>query len=497
VEAIDPSTLDVEGRVTRELLILIGDQLAELDDARYDVLSVVDPVYGPQTVLPQVCTFQPADTPERLERFLARLRAYPAFMAANTQLLRDGLALGLTAARVVVERTIAQLEGMLATPIDQAVIPSLARVASEEDRERVRDVTRAAVYPADAAFLEALRGDYLAASRAVPGLHAAPGGRDLYRMRVRHNTTLQLDPRDLHQAGLDELARIESEWRAIARRAGYDDPRAYRSALERDPANIPASPSALVERANAQIEAALAAAPRFFGRLPAAPCEVRPVEAYKERDAPFAYYYPPAEDGSRGGLYYVNTYDLPSRTFSKLASVTAHEAVPGHHFQIALEMETSALNRLRRMGSRLAGVAYAEGWGLYAERLADEMGLYRSDAERFGMLDHQAWRAARLGVDTGLHELGWRRDQSVEQLRRAGLSQTDADIETDRYIAWPGQALAYKVGQREIERLRAELQARDGARFELRAFHDALLAHGSVPLAILARELPGWVRPPA
>ncbi len=494
-EALGDATLSVEDRITRDMLVLVGRRVVDVDDTRYDVLEVVDPVYGPQTVLPQACSFQPADTPERLEAFLARLRAYPAYMAANRQLLRDGLASGLTAARVVTDRVIVQLEGILATPIDQAVIPSLARVANEADRERVRAVVRDDVYPADAAFLEALRGEYRLATRTQPGLVFAPGGRDLYEMRVRHNTTLDLDPGELHQAGLDQMATIEAEWAEIAGQAGFADPREYRRSLERDPANLPVSADALVARANEQIEAALAVAPRFFGRLPAASCEVRPVEAYKEKDAPFAYYYPPTADGSRGGLYYVNTYDLPSRTYSKLASVTAHEAVPGHHFQIALEVENTALNSFRRMGSRLAGAAYTEGWGLYSERLADEMGLYRTDAERFGMLDHQAWRAARLVVDTGIHALGWTREQSLDVLRRAGLSETDASIETDRYIAWPGQALAYKVGQREIERLRAELTARDGNQFDLRAFHDAVIGHGSVPLATLAREVPGWVSP--
>jgi len=193
----------------------------------------------------------------------------------------------------------------------------------------------------------------------------------------------------------------------------------------------------------------------------------------------------------------VNCYDLKTRTYSKLASTTYHEATPGHHFQIALEGENTNLNKFRRFGSRLAGASYAEGWGLYSERLADELGLYRNDAERFMMLDAQAWRAARLVVDTGLHALRWTRQQSIDQLLDAGLTDTDAVIETDRYIANPGQALAYKTGQREIERLRREISARDGADFDLREFHDQLLGHGSLPLATLARELPNWVATPA
>ncbi len=240
----------------------------------------------------------------------------------------------------------------------------------------------------------------------------------------------------------------------------------------------------------------MAAAPGFFGVLPRAHCDVRPVEEYKEKDAPFAYYYPPAPDGSRPGIYYANGYDLPSRKFTKLAATTYHEAAPGHHFQIALEMENERLITFRRLGARMVGGAYVEGWGLYSERLADELGLYRDEAERFGMLDAQAWRAARLVVDTGLHALRWPRQRSIDFLKGSGLSATDAVIETDRYICWPGQALTYKIGQREIQRLRAELSARDGSGFDLRAFHDALLGHGSLPLATLARELPNWLAAP-
>ena len=297
---------------------------------------------------------------------------------------------------------------------------------------------------------------------------------------------------------MDELEAIELERREISRAAGFgDDTAAYRAALDADDGNTPATKDELVARAHEDIERAMALAPRYFGVLPQADCEVRAVEEYKEKDAPFAYYYPPAPDGSRPGIYYANGYDLPSRKYTKLATTTYHEAAPGHHFQIALEMENDHLITFRRLGARMVGGAYVEGWGLYSERLADEMGLFRTEAERFGMLDAQAWRAARLVVDTGLHALRWPRQRSIDFLKVAGLSETDAVIETDRYIAWPGQALTYKIGQREIERLRAELSARDGAAFDLRAFHDAVLGHGSLPLATLTRELPTWLASPS
>ncbi|HTK43929.1 MAG TPA: DUF885 domain-containing protein [Patescibacteria group bacterium] len=492
--AIPDAGLSVEDRITRDVMRVIGEILIVQDDQRIDTLQVVDQMGGPQTMLPQLCQFQAADTPERLDTFLARLHAYPQFMADNRELLREALASGLTAPRIVAERTIAQLERMLGTPIDQAVIPTMVKVASEADREKIRAVVRDAVYPADAAFLEALKGDYLAASRPENGIWSAPNGDALYGTQILRWTTLPLNPREVHQVGLDELESIEEERRAISRSAGHgDDTRAYRATLAADPDNQPRSREALIARALEDIARALDAAPQMFRRIPRAECRVIPVEEYKERDAPFAYYYQPSADSTRPGTYYVNTFDLPSRTYSRLASTTYHEAIPGHHFQISLESENTALNSFRRFAARYAGGGYAEGWGLYAERLSDEMGLYRNEAERFGMLDAQAWRAARLVVDTGLHALRWTRQQSIDLLLSAGLTETDAVIETDRYIAWPAQALTYKTGQRELERLRREISARDGAAFDLREFHDQALGHGSLPLATLARELPNWV----
>ena len=496
--AIDPGPLSVEDRITRDVLDVIGEiELLQLEQ-RMDQLHTVDQMGGPQTLLPQITQFQAADTPERMDAFMSRLHGYQKYMADNREILREALSSGLTAPRIVTLRTIAQLERMLAIPMDQAVIPSMVRVADEADREKIREVVRDEIYPADAEFLEALRGEYLAASREENGLWSAPNGDVLYATQIRRWTTLDQDPEVVHDIGLQELTTIEIERKVIARAAGFgDDTRAYRASLASDPANQPGTKDALIARATEDIERAHEMAPRMFRNLPVSQCRVIPVEEYKERDAPFAYYYPPSADTTRPGTYYVNTFDLPSRTYSRLASTTYHEAIPGHHFQIALESENTKLNNFRRFAARYAGGAYVEGWGLYAERLADEMGLYRNDAERFGMLDAQAWRAARLVVDTGMHALRWTRQQSIDTLLAAGLTETDAVIETDRYICWPAQALTYKTGQREIERLRREISARDGAAFDLREFHDQVIGHGSLPLATLARELPTWVATPA
>jgi uncharacterized protein (DUF885 family) len=497
VEAIPVDGLPTEERITRDMLRVVAELGIEEDDQRIYQLRVVDQMGGPQQTLPQLTSFQMADTPVRLDAFLARIHAYRDYMAANTQILRDGIASGLTAPRIVAERTIAQVERMLEVPIEAAIVPSMVAVADDADRERVREAIRDVAYPADAAFLEVLRDEYLPVAREEPGLWSAPNGEALYRTAIRSWTTLELDPEAVHQIGLDELQAIDAERREISRAAGFgDDIDAYRRSIEADPSNTPRSKAELIARATEDIERGLAEAPRYFGVLPRTGCGVRAVEEFKEKDAPFAYYYPPTTDGSRQGIYYANGYDLQSRTYTKLATTTYHEAVPGHHFQITLEMENPNLNTFRRLGSRMVGASYVEGWGLYSERLADEMGLFRNEGERFGMLDAQAWRAARLVVDTGLHALRWPRQRSIDFLRRIGLSETDAVIETDRYICWPGQALTYKIGQREIERLRAELTARDGSDFDIRTFHDAVLGHGSLPLATLARELPAWVVTP-
>ena len=496
-DAIATDGLSVEERITLDMIKVVCDLGIEDQEHRLDLLRVVDQMQGPQTLLPVITQFQKADTPEKFEQYEARLRAYPTYMAANRDLLREGLGRGLTAPRIVAERTIAQLERLLATPLDESPIPAMAQVASDGDRDTIRTIVRDVVGPADAEFLEALKGDYLAASRTDPGLWSAPNGDALYRTAVRAWTTVDLDPQEIHRIGLEEFERIDVEREDIARAEGYADQVAYRTALDEDPRNTPKTKDELLQRAREDIDRALAVAPRYFGRLPRASCEVRPVEEFKEADSPFAYYFPPTLDGSRPGIYYANGYDLPNRKYTKLATTTYHEAVPGHHFQIALEMENPNLNTFRRLGSRMVGSAYVEGWGLYSERLADEMGLFRDQSERFGMLDGQAWRAARLVVDTGMHALRWTRQQSIDFLLRAGLSQTDATIETDRYIAWPGQALTYKLGQRTIEQLRRELEARDGRNFDLREFHDQVLGHGSLPLATLTRELPTWVTAPA
>lgn len=492
-EAIHSDGLQPEQVITRDMLLLVArNHLEAYEQKQYQF--AIDHIFGVQAMPVRMAQYQLADTPERLERLLTRFAAYPDVITDAIDTLREGVNDGRTSAAVPVRKLIEQIERMTALPPERFPAVTMANVADEAAREQVRSGVAQHVYPALQRFRDFLADEYEAKARQEPGIGGTPGGPEAYRLAIRMNTTVDATPDEVHRFGLEDLASIEAEKDEIARRSGYRDRVAYAKALAEDAANHTDSRERIVELAREQTARAFAVAPRYFGRLPRADCEVMAVEEYRERETPPAFYMPPTMDGSRAGQYYLNTYQPEERQLHKIASITYHEATPGHHFQLAIEMELAGLPRFRTLGSRLAGVAYVEGWGLYCERLADEMGLYESDAERFGMLDMQGFRAARLVVDSGLHAFGWSRARAIELMHERGsMPLVDAEIEVDRYTIWPGQALSYKMGQREIERARREVAERMGDRFDLRSFHDELLGHGSVPLETLRRELPGWV----
>jgi uncharacterized protein (DUF885 family) len=433
---IERGALDAVVRGTLDVLEAIANRMLANLDAHMERLEAVSQMFGPAQVLVTIAGMQRTDTPDRLDRYVARLHAIPAYLDAYGPIMREGVAAGVTSPDVIVDRTISQMERVLAagvegSPAFQPIDPNDAAA-----RRRVAGALEASVLPAYERYLEALRAYRPHATRTI-GLAALPGGDAIYRAQILAWTTLPLEPEEVHRIGLEELEAIQRERTKIA----------------------------------------------------ASNCEVRPVEEFREADTPPAFYQPPSADGSRAGVYYVNTSDLQERPLHNLAAITFHEANPGHHFQITIEQEIPDRPPLRRFGGIMAGSAFIEGWGLYSERLADEMGLYLDAYERLGMLAAQGMRAARLIVDSGIHALGWDRSRAVAQMVEAGVAKVDAEIETDRYISMPAQALAYKIGQREIERWRATAAARDGAAFDLRAFHDGLLAHGSLPLPALRREL--------
>ena len=484
--------LEPEQVITRDLLILISENhLEQLAQKQYQL--AIDHMSGPQVWPAEFAQYQAADTPERLEKLLARHAAYPAMIEQYIETLTEGIADGRTAASMPVRRAIEQAERLLAMAPEAHPASSMVAVG-EQDRPRVIASVDDHIYAGLRRIHRFLVDEYEPRARSEPGLSSTPGGEEAYRLAIRVQTSLDTTADEVHAFGMADLESIEAEKDEIARHLGHADRHALRAALAADPANHSEDPTTIVRLAQDQTDRAYGEAPKYFGRLPSANCYVKAVEGYREADSPPAFYMPPSLDGSRQGQYYINTYEPAERQLHRLASITFHEATPGHHFQIAIEMELQGLPAFRILGARIAGGAYVEGWGLYTERLADEMGLYASEAERFGMLEAQSFRAARLVVDSGLHAMGWTREQAITFMHERGSQpMVDAEIEVDRYTVWPGQALAYKLGQREIERARADVTSAMGQRFDLRAFHDEVLGHGSLPLPTLRREILGWV----
>ena len=482
---IDPSRVDAEQRRTLALAVALARRELGCLEQHMDRLWAVGhmPIgyrYGPGLLLGVVAFQQPGDTAGQRAAYLRRLAAFPAYLEALAGNAGEGLASGVVAPRAVVARTIGQVERLLATAAADS--PALAPLATGSDQERSRgvEVLGEQVYPAYARFLEVLRG-YLPRAQESLGLHQLPGGEEIYRSEILGWTTMALEPDVVHQVGREHLQQVQDERLALARRLGHADPAEAVAAFGDRPGGHLRAREEILALARDQVTRSWDALPGWFGRLPTRNCAVAPVDAAHEDDLGDYYLAGTAE---RAGTYFVNT--RAPRRAHELAATSFHEANPGHHLQTALELEAEGRHALRRNATELQGAAYVEGWGLYSERLADEIGLYANDVERLGMLGLQALRTARLVADTGIHALGWTREQSIATLRASGCDEWSAASETDRYAAIPGQALTYKLGQLEIEGLRTQWVARGG---EVRGFHDTLLGLGLLPLGSLRTEL--------
>jgi uncharacterized protein (DUF885 family) len=485
--SLDRSDLGAPTRVTLDMVEAIAKRFLDDIDLRADRLSAANHLWGPSQSLIEMASIQRADTPERLDRYEVRLRAIPDHLKIWADISTEAIATSVTSPAVVVERTVAQLERMLSIPAEES--PAMMPLGEDEKaKSRIAEVVRDVVNPAFEAYLTSMR-DYLPHSTQTIGLSALPGGEQLYAAAIQAWTTLPIPAQELHDLGNARFESIMDERRRLADRLGYSSPGDALQALEASGDDLFASREDLVAYAESQVSRSWEVAPNLFGRLPRAKCHVRAIEEFREADMPGAFYNPATVDGSRPGVYYVNTYDLPSRGKHHLAAISYHEANPGHHFQISISQELADVPALMRLGGFLAGAAFSEGWGLYCERLADEMGLYLDDWERLGMLEAQALRAGRLITDTGIHALGWTRDRAIAKLEEGGSPHTDAVIEIDRYIAMPGQALSYMTGMVEIEKAREAAARRDGGAFSLKDFHDKLLGLGEPPLGSLRREM--------
>ncbi|MDH4259492.1 MAG: DUF885 domain-containing protein [Gammaproteobacteria bacterium] len=434
------------------------------------------------------------------DTWLRRLAALPAYLDQYSARLRRAASEKRTQPRVIMDRVLPQLEMQLVERPEDSPFFERFRQYPEAvpaaDRQRLtaeaRRVIADLVIPAYRRFTRVFRDEYLPACRATVGIWDTPDGRAFYANRASYHTTTALTPEQIHEIGLAEVARNRAEMLAVMKEVGFEGTlQEFFAYLRTDPKFYYATPDELFRAYVYTAKMIEPELPRLFGKLYRTPFGLRVIPATSAPNTTTAYYSGPSVDGRRPGYYYVNLYRPEVRPKYEIEVLTVHEAVPGHHLQIALAQEQADLPKFRRFNDV---TAYIEGWALYSERLGYDLGLYKDPYSRFGQLTYDQWRAVRLVVDTGIHQMGWTRQQAIDYfLDNAAKTEADVVNEIDRYIAWPGQALAYKIGQLRILELRARAEAALGDRFDIRSFHDTILATGAVPLEIVERTVDAWI----
>jgi uncharacterized protein (DUF885 family) len=492
-EALPADGLDAAGRLTRSLLAFDADARADTQEARLEEFNI-DPIGGPQAMLPVVLPKLGMPDATVAEAMIDKFRGIAGYYRTTCDRLREGIASGRTPAAFAIDETVKQLDAWLATPDSEDPLLKLGPTPPGLDREawlgRLGDVVESGVRPAVAAYRAFLRDEVRPVARPDDrvGLAALPDGEETYRRLIRFYTTVDIPPREIHEIGLGQVEKLAGEYRTLAPAAlGTDDLATIFQRMRSDPELHHEDGAEIVRLSKAAFAKARAEMPKWFGILPKADCDVEEVKT-----GAIAYYFPPANDGSRGGVFFMNTSDPQGWGRFDIESTSYHEGIPGHHLQLAISGELDNVAEFRKW-SFIA--AYGEGWGLYTERLADEMGLYSTPMDRLGMLSADSMRACRLVVDTGLHALGWSRRQAVEyMLVNSPMRESHVQAEIDRYIVSPGQALAYMIGRLEIQRIRTDAERRLGARFDIKRFHDTVLGSGAVPLPVLGDLVDEWVK---
>ncbi len=497
---IEPETLNEADRINHAVLgRLAWGARSDLEHALWETSASADAYSCPQAMMFMAVPTAPLSDAAAVEGYLHRLAGLPAFIAAILERYLQARDEGRIPTRVGVGQAIDQLAGHLAVPLAEDSLLGL-RLPDDVDHDQVREAAAAivggSVRPALQNLLDGLRTELLTIARDDEhvGIGNVPGGEAGYRAAVRRHTTTELSPEEIHQIGLDCIAELEPQWRELGSRVfGTTDLAEIHARLREDPALRFSDRAEIVETVTQALARAEAARDEWFPHFDIADCVIEEINPIEAGNAALAYYRPPAGDGSRPGAHCVLTAEPEKRFVYEYQALAFHESTPGHHLQIASAQTLSHLPDFRRfLDAEVCG--YVEGWGLYCERLADEMGLYTDDLARLGMLSFDALRACRLVVDTGMHHLGWSR-QRARQYMWDNTATTEANVrnEIDRYISWPGQALAYMIGRREITRLRALAEQRLGDRFDVRGFHGAVLSNGAVPLAVLEEIVLDWI----
>lgn len=496
--ALDAEVLDDADRVTRDLLVgEIDDRVRLIDLGVTELRS--DQMDGPAAAYLTSAPQLSYPSPEAAAMAVERLHALPGALDGAAERFRAGAARGRTPARLAVARSISLIDAYLDSPIADDPFGNATGPTDWDGgpawREQLRDVVERHVRPGFARLRDVLADELLPVARPDDraGLCWLDDGEELYAALVAGYTALEITADEIHRVGLEEIDRLAGEYAELGARVfGEPDAAAVVRRLRDDTGLRYESADQVMELAAAALDRARHAMPSWFGRLPQAPCRIERVPAALAPDVPPAYYYPPSADGSRPGIYFVNTHEPSGRNRFEAEAIAFHEAIPGHHLQLAIASELAGLPAFRRLG--VGNTAFVEGWGLYAERLADEMGLYSDDVQRLGMLAADSWRAGRLVVDSGLHALGWSRRRAIAWFtEHTPVSADDVAVEVDRYVALPGQAVSYKLGQRHLLQLRRRAEAELGDRFDVRTFHDVVLGSGGVTPRVLTANVEAWL----
>lgn len=506
LDSIDRAKLSPEDRISYD--VFRWQTQTTLNGFAPDLVAAsqgrpIDHMNGIHTFIPNLSTGESAAAYKTVKNYddgLKRLQSFAFQLDMAVARFRQGMAMGVVQPKLVASNVIGQLDTLLEGGVQASVmmkpVSNFPAAFSDADRARLSaDYTKVVgeqVNPALTRLRNFLRDDYLPVARDSVGLSAMPGGAALYDYLIQTNTTTSLGADEIHELGLSEVARIRQGMMAVQKRMGVKgDLSDFFTFIRTDPRFKPNSRDDLRQRYEAVGKRVDQTVGSLFSTLPKAPLEIRAVPEFREKNEAAGSYQQGTPDGSRPGIFYYNAYDLPSRTTQGIETLYLHEAAPGHHFQISLAQENEALPPFQRFGGN---TAFIEGWALYAESLGPELGMFKDPMQLQGRYDDEMLRALRLVVDTGLHTKNWSRDKAIDyMMANSAMGRTDATIEVERYIAMPGQALAYKIGQLTISRLRREAQAKLGRKFDIREFHAQVLMSGALPMAVLETKIADWV----
>jgi uncharacterized protein (DUF885 family) len=496
--AIDTNGLSDQEKLSSELMMR---SLVEAQQgAKFKEWEMpVSPVYGFQTMLPNLVGQLSFDSVKDYDDYIERLKKFPAACSQVMTNLQLGVDDGHVPPKASLEEALKQTQGIAGQKAEESVfadpLKKFPKTISAAEQKRIRtdliEAIQTQVLPTYQRFAKFMAVQYVPYGRKDPGVWAIPSGDAYYAYLIRQMTTLDKTAAQIHQIGLDEVKRDEAEMLGIVKQLGFSDLKSFRTALATNPKEHPQSKEALVDTYKGYVAQMQPRLPELFGRLPKAPLEVVVMPSFAEKSSPMAYYDQGTADGSRPGRVDVNLYNFADRSLTTVESVAYHEGVPGHHLQISIAQELTGLPEFRKYQDY---TAFVEGWALYSERLGKEIGFYKDPYSDFGRLDNDMWRAIRLVVDTGVHSQHWTRQQMVDYFREhSALDETNIQSEVDRYIAWPAQALGYKMGQLKILELRDKAKVALGAKFDLKAFHDEVLDSGALPLDVLERRVDAWI----